>query len=140
VLYAAEENRPALTDERILQIAERHRNHTLTAQSGTKFDVIEHAGLVAFAREIERAVIRQQTISAPKSPVIRWDTSDDGWYYAYVDDVVFASVCFSLDADGRECAEIFWEQTADDVEMLSDPDDYRAVVERRVAEMKGAAA
>ncbi len=60
VLYAAGEQQPALTDERILQIAERHRNHTLVAQSGTKFDVIEHDALVAFAREIERAVIRQQ--------------------------------------------------------------------------------
>lgn len=55
VLYAAGEQQPALTDERILQIAERHRNHVLTAQSGTRFDVIEHKDVVAFAREIERA-------------------------------------------------------------------------------------
>ena len=55
VLYSAHEKQPALTDERILAIAERHRNHTLTAQSGTRFDVIEHASLVAFAREIEAA-------------------------------------------------------------------------------------
>lgn len=43
VLYATEEQQPALTDERTLAIAERHLNHTLTAQSGTRFDVIEHA-------------------------------------------------------------------------------------------------
>jgi hypothetical protein len=56
----AGEQQPALTDERILQIAMRHRNHTLTAQSGTRLDVIEHAALVAFAREIEGAVLRRQ--------------------------------------------------------------------------------
>lgn len=55
VLYAAGEQQPILTDERILQIAERHRNHVLSAQSGTKFDVIEHKDVVAFAREIETA-------------------------------------------------------------------------------------
>ena len=55
VLYAADGKQPVLTDERILAIAERHRNHTLTAQSGSKFDVIGRASLVAFAREIERA-------------------------------------------------------------------------------------
>ncbi|GMB82759.1 hypothetical protein NN6n1_35420 [Shinella zoogloeoides] len=60
VLYAAGEQQPVLTDDRILQIAERHRNHVLTAQSGTRFDVIERDALVAFAREIERAVIRKQ--------------------------------------------------------------------------------
>ncbi|WP_117195937.1 hypothetical protein [Rhizobium terrae] len=62
VLYAAA-GQPALTDERILQIAERHRNHVLTAQSGTKFDVIEHKDVVAFAREVERLVIRQQAMA-----------------------------------------------------------------------------
>ncbi|OCW56273.1 hypothetical protein [Hoeflea olei] len=62
VLYATAGKQPALTDERILQIAERHRNHVLTAQSGTRFDVIEHKDLVAFAREVERAVIRQQVM------------------------------------------------------------------------------
>lgn len=60
VLYAADGQQPALTDERILAIAERHRNHVLTAVSGARFDVIEHKDMVAFAREIERAVIRQQ--------------------------------------------------------------------------------
>lgn len=71
VLYAAHEKQPALTDERILAIAERHRNHTLTAQSGTKFDVIEHAALVAFAREIEGAVFgRQVPWRARQLPVI----------------------------------------------------------------------
>ena len=77
VLYAPKEQQPALTDERILAIAERHRNHLLTAPSGTRFDVIEHGGLVAFAREIERAMIRQQVswrvvrlrVIAPPSPV-----------------------------------------------------------------------
>jgi hypothetical protein len=43
-----------MTDTEILAIAAAYRNHTLTAQSGTKFDVIEHGDLVAFAREIER--------------------------------------------------------------------------------------
>jgi hypothetical protein len=60
VLYAPGEQQPALTDERILAIAKRHRNHTLTSQSGTRFDVIEHKDLVTFARDIERAVIRKQ--------------------------------------------------------------------------------
>lgn len=43
-----------MTDTEILTIAAKFRNHTLTAQSGTRFDVIEHGDLVAFAREIER--------------------------------------------------------------------------------------
>lgn len=63
VLYAADGQRPGLTDERILAIAERHRNHTLTAQSGTRFDVIEHKDLIAFAREIEHRVIMQQAMA-----------------------------------------------------------------------------
>ncbi len=65
VLYAAAEQPPILTDERILQIAERHRNHVLTAQSGTKFDVIEHKDVVAFAREIERAVMMHCAVYTP---------------------------------------------------------------------------
>ncbi|CUW87520.1 hypothetical protein AGR2A_Cc120081 [Agrobacterium genomosp. 2 str. CFBP 5494] len=43
-----------MTDTEILTIAAEYRNHTLTAQSGRLFDVIEHADLVRFAREIER--------------------------------------------------------------------------------------
>lgn len=43
-----------MTDTEILNIAAEYRNHTLTAQSGKLFDVIEHADLVWFAREIER--------------------------------------------------------------------------------------
>jgi hypothetical protein len=71
VLNAAGTQQPALTDERILAIAKRHRNHTLVAKSGTKFDVIEHAALVAFAREIEGAVLgRQVPWRARKLPVI----------------------------------------------------------------------
>lgn len=71
VLYAAGGQQPALTDERILAIAQRHRNHTLTAQSGTRFDVIEHKDLVTFAREIEGAVFgRQVPWRARQLPVI----------------------------------------------------------------------
>lgn len=43
-----------MTDTEILEIAAEYRNHTLTAQSGMRFDVIEHGDLVRFAREIER--------------------------------------------------------------------------------------
>lgn len=73
MLSESGELHPVLTDERILAIAERLRNHTLTAQSGTKFDLIEHKDVVAFAREIERDVIRQQVVPAPKLSEMRWD-------------------------------------------------------------------
>lgn len=43
-----------MTDTEILEVAAEYRNHTLTAQSGTRFDVIEHGDLIAFARDIER--------------------------------------------------------------------------------------
>lgn len=55
----------ALTDEKIIDIATRHRNHTLTAVSGARFDVIERESIVAFAREIERTIYRHQAIWQP---------------------------------------------------------------------------
>jgi len=37
----------------------------LTARSGTKFDVIEHKDVVAFAREIERRVMLHCAVNTP---------------------------------------------------------------------------
>lgn len=61
-----------MTDTDILTIAAEYRNHTLTAKSGTRFDVIEHGDIVRFAREIERrakaaGVCVERTSSTPFS-------------------------------------------------------------------------
>ena len=55
VLYATAEQQPAMTDERIIDVAVCHSNHKLKAQSGMEFEVISHPRVIAFAREIEAA-------------------------------------------------------------------------------------